>query len=277
MYVSVPDSLSHRGKIRRGVVEPTIVESIDLMPTLADLTDITLPHQALAGETLSSLLLDQTDSVSTDTDVLSNTDTGVGARKKKVALSQWPRRPSCTTKHSCMDGHGDPFQKAPDVAVMGYTMRTDEWRYTAWFEYDWSRTTPVWQKVQVSRLCCSDLSICHANVCLNWDCDKSLSGAQARELYDHKGDIGDMQSGENGEFNNLAHDPNMAAVVSQLHQQLVALVNQSLVSPLDHDPVYNFKWMNCCGNAIDLFVRMANPKPTLWNTFLNVVVYSVSL
>lgn len=27
-----------------------------------------------------------------------------------------------------MDGHGDPFQADPDVAIMGYSFRVDQWR-----------------------------------------------------------------------------------------------------------------------------------------------------
>lgn len=45
MFAVVPESLSIHGTIRRGVIENTIVESIDLLPTLANLAELTLPKQ----------------------------------------------------------------------------------------------------------------------------------------------------------------------------------------------------------------------------------------
>lgn len=79
-----------------------------------------LPKQALGGESMRSLLL-----------------TGKGMelespapRKKTWALSQWPRRPSCTVNHGCEDGHGNPYEKIPDQAIMGYRIRTDRWAYS---------------------------------------------------------------------------------------------------------------------------------------------------
>ncbi len=53
MYVRVPDSLGGSGSgigggaVRRGVRETAIVESVDLMPTLADLAGLHLPPQVL--------------------------------------------------------------------------------------------------------------------------------------------------------------------------------------------------------------------------------------
>ena len=41
----------------RGHVETSVVESVDLMVTLADLAGLPLPKQALGGETLRPLLL----------------------------------------------------------------------------------------------------------------------------------------------------------------------------------------------------------------------------
>jgi hypothetical protein len=52
----------------------------------------------------------------------------------------------------------------------GYTLRTDGWRYTAWFKYDWNSTAPVWEDIV------------------------------AKELYSHLGDKGDSDSGEKLEF-----------------------------------------------------------------------------
>ena len=176
MYVSVPPTLGGGGWAR-GTRVATIVESVDLMPTLADLAGVPLPAQALAGESLRPLL----------------TTAPAAARAKGYALSQWPRRPSCTTTHKCTDGGGDPFEKDPDQAVMGYKLRVDDWAYVAWFEFDWgdgadptgAASRPVWEKVV------------------------------ARELYSHVGDDGSAAAGEAFEWENLADDAGHADVVAR--------------------------------------------------------------
>jgi hypothetical protein len=139
------------------------------MPTLADMAGVSMPAgQVVAGESMKPLLMLPPVELESDNGAGASGTISAGvsarARKKHWALSQWPRRPSCTTKPGCIDGHGDPFTPADDQAVMGYTIRVDnesglgEWRYTAWFQYDFNKTEPV------------------------------LSNITARELYDHTGD-----------------------------------------------------------------------------------------
>jgi len=125
-----------------------------------------------------------------------------GGRVKDWALSQWPRRPSCMTHHSCLDGHGDPYTFTPDQAVMGYTLRVNAWRYTAWFQFDWDSTTPVWDAIV------------------------------ARELYSHIGDKGDSHSGETFEWENVVQDTSMKPLVDELHANLTAIVKLGLVKPM---------------------------------------------
>lgn len=74
--------------------------------------------QALAGESMRSLLFSET----------IHTPEPAAGRNKTFALSQWPRRPSCSTHHGCIDGHGDPSALTPDAAIMGYALRTSDWR-----------------------------------------------------------------------------------------------------------------------------------------------------
>jgi len=192
MYVSVPSSL---GTFARGVVETTPVESLDLFPTLAQLADLELPPMALGGESLVALL----------------SGPKTVPRKKTWALSQWPRRPSCTTSHQCMDGGGNPWHSnAGDGSLMGYTIRDELWRYTAWVGFNWGEggdprgdaTTPKWEEVS------------------------------ALELYDHRGDTGDYESGEKFEWQNLAYDDAHQEVVKKMHQLLVKAVETGLVKPM---------------------------------------------
>ena len=57
---------------------------------------------------------------------------------------------------------------------MGYTMRTDRYRYTEWVAWNGSSLTPLWDRVE------------------------------ARELYDHKGDDGPWTDPDSYENANLA-------------------------------------------------------------------------
>mmetsp|Transcript_34778 Transcript_34778/g.91055 ORF Transcript_34778/g.91055 Transcript_34778/m.91055 type:complete len:95 (+) Transcript_34778:81-365(+) len=77
---------------------------------------------------------------------------------------------------------------------MGYSIRTDEWRYTAWVGWNGTTLQPVWAKVN------------------------------ATELYPHAEVPGgptdqDFDAWEN---HNVAAAPANAAVVEKLHAQLVA-------------------------------------------------------
>lgn len=85
---------------------------------------------------------------------------------------------------------------------MGYTLRVNAWRYTAWFKFDWNTTTPIWDTIV------------------------------ARELYSHVGDKGDSYSGETFEWDNLVEDASMKAVVDGLHANLTAIVKLGLVKPM---------------------------------------------
>ena len=75
---------------------------------------------------------------------------------------------------------------------MGYTVRTDEWRYTAWFPFDDVAIVPV----------------------------TNGGPSLGRELYDHRGDTG-LWLDFPGENVNLASDPAYAQVVEALHQRVL--------------------------------------------------------
>eukprot|EP00045_Choanoeca_perplexa_P008852 m.83058 g.83058 ORF g.83058 m.83058 type:complete len:594 (+) comp14645_c0_seq2:3-1784(+) len=167
-------------------VSDTLAESVDLYPTLVELAGLQLPpKQNFGGRSLVPALEGHP-----------MTDT------HNYAISQWPRRPSCTTAHGCVDGHGDPFAFDPDQAVMSYSLRTPEYRYSVWFNYTWETYTP--------------------------DFDHILG----RELYDHHGDLGDYYAIEHLELENLAGEPSMQAIVTELHEQLVAIIKEGLGNPL---------------------------------------------
>ena len=49
---------------------------------------------------------------------------------------------------------------------------------------------------------------------------------------DHEGDTGDEASRERFEWDNVAYEPEHAALVQQLHTQLVAAVEAGVVKPI---------------------------------------------
>merc|ERR1712070_946719 len=114
---------------------------------------------------------------------------------KDVALSTFPR---CA--HKGMPIYGQRGLEGADNTClevertdftwMGYTMRTDRWRYTEWVRWNGTTLSPIW----------SDL--------------------KAVELYDHKGDDGAWTDADKYENVNVAKstDPKVVAALSkQLH------------------------------------------------------------
>ena len=86
---------------------------------------------------------------------------------------------------------------------MGYTVRTMDWRYTAWMAWDGSKQRGRWE-----------------------DCDTQLSRSRnvsfcARELYAHP-EHEDMSDFESFELHNLASDAAHKDVMNKLHKQLQA-------------------------------------------------------
>ena len=77
--------------------------------------------------------------------------------------------------------------------IMGYTVRVEDWRYTAWFPFDKQAIRP------------------------------QTDGNLGRELYDHRGDTG-MWLDWPGEEINLAHDPRYESVVAELHKRVLEYI-----------------------------------------------------
>jgi iduronate 2-sulfatase len=96
------------------------------------------------------------------------------------------------------------FTDRLDIPWMGYSMRTDDFRYTEWAKWDGKTQRPDWTV---------------------------LAG---RELYDHRGDTGSTATCfDDYENSNLARVPSHQADVQRLSAQLHALVaSQPYSGPL---------------------------------------------
>ena len=154
-----------------------LAEMVDVYPTLAALAGLPDPKgvegsEGINGTSLAPVFVDPS-------------ITGI----KTAAFSQFAK-----------DSY--PFSVNPhftrnETQLMGYTIRTDEWRYTAWFRFD-NRTEQPGNR--------------YGKVLLN--------SSLGTELYDHRGDTS-MWLDFPGENVNVVEDPEHAGLVSSLHQRLL--------------------------------------------------------
>eukprot|EP00927_Polykrikos_kofoidii_P031394 TRINITY_DN26_c0_g2_i2.p1 TRINITY_DN26_c0_g2~~TRINITY_DN26_c0_g2_i2.p1 ORF type:complete len:737 (-),score=84.45 TRINITY_DN26_c0_g2_i2:169-2379(-) len=164
----------------RGTRSSVLAELIDIFPTMAAALDVPMegPEQ-LDGKSLLP--------------VLKNPGcASTAAATKSYALSQYPRCPKNVQNSS-------EFFKANDcmmtdrtqIAFVGYTIRTDVWRYTEWVRWNGTTLEPDW------------------------------STFVARELYSHEGDTGfDFNA-----FENVCEHKDNPDVVAQLSDKLHTVVN----------------------------------------------------
>ncbi|XP_025086597.1 LOW QUALITY PROTEIN: iduronate 2-sulfatase-like [Pomacea canaliculata] len=151
-----------------------LVEAVDLFATLSELAGLPVPplcppdssqvELCTEGYSLVPLIRNLTTSPSNSS-----------FQWKSAAFSQYPR-PSATIQHN------SDLPNLDDIRIMGYTMRTDEHRYTEWVAYDPVTFTANWTQVY------------------------------ARELYVHSSDP--------EENYNVADAPLYTQLLTQLSQQL---------------------------------------------------------
>ena len=132
-------------RAQSGRATDALVEFVDMYPTLADLCGLSIPKE-LEGISAVPLMED------------------LNREWKTAAFSQFPHPP----------------YREPEA--MGYSMRTDRYRYTEWIEYE------------------------------SWKRQGKGGNIIARELYDHANDPREMQ--------NIAGNPEVADQVAKLHRQL---------------------------------------------------------
>jgi len=119
-----------------------LVEMVDLYRTICDLMGVSLPDDTVPfdGASLKPILEDPSTSV------------------KDVALSTFPR---CA--HEGMPEYGQRGQRGgadntcleverTDFTWMGYTMRTDNYRYTEWVRWNGTDLTPIWSDLKAAEL-----------------------------------------------------------------------------------------------------------------------------
>ena len=154
----------------RGARSSALVELVDMMPTIAELAGVPLPtgETPLDGVSLVPLL----------------SGGGGGTVVKDAAYSQYPRRGA----HPAEAWHDNSIihHARTSFTHMGYSVRTDAWRYTEWVAWNGTALRPMWGAVA------------------------------GRELYDHRNETLFPIDFDARENENLAGDPARADVVASL-------------------------------------------------------------
>jgi arylsulfatase A-like enzyme len=97
-----------------------LVELVDLMPTFAELAEISLPSSI--GDKLNP---------PEGKSIVSSLS---GVNVKDAAFSQYPRKPKDMDQPWKSNGIG--HDESETFLFMGYSVRVDEWRYTEWYPWN---------------------------------------------------------------------------------------------------------------------------------------------
>lgn len=153
-----------------GEVTQALAELVDVFPTLASLAGLP-PPPGVDGADLSPLLKEP---------------------KATVKNASYHQYPACdvarfnATRGACNNTPRDKFD------YMSYSIRTPEWRYTTWLEWDKTNLVPKWD------------------------------GPFAAELYSHAGDDGTAATKSLDAFENENLAKAQPDVAAQLHAQVIA-------------------------------------------------------
>ena len=150
-----------------------LVELVDLMPTIADFAGIDLANivkkeTPLAGKSLIDLVLCKQQSI------------------KTAAFSQYPRAPHNVSIP--YRKNGIDHKNRSMFYVMGYSIRTTDWRYTEWRLWNRSSLTALWD----------------------------TGGLYASELYDHRQETGFPTNFDVGENDNVFEQYSGQKIVGEL-------------------------------------------------------------
>ena len=143
-----------------------LVEILDLYPTLAALAGLPDPlenGEDINGTSMVPLFEDPSTTI------------------KNAAFSQFAKVNTTSVFNKF---------KRNQTALMGYSIRTEVWRYTCWFKFDDIRLVPL------------------------------VDNILGRELYEHEHDTG-LWLEYPGENVNLVEEPKFEGVVDNLHSQVL--------------------------------------------------------
>uniref|UniRef100_A0A1A9WG07 Sulfatase N-terminal domain-containing protein n=1 Tax=Glossina brevipalpis TaxID=37001 RepID=A0A1A9WG07_9MUSC len=102
----------------------SIIELVDLFPSLVDLAHLPSVPKCIRNVPMFKQLL------CTEGKSFYNLIQGIDTKKQYIALSQYPRPGMLPTKHPNSDK-----PRLRNIRIMGYSMRTNYYRYTIWVRY----------------------------------------------------------------------------------------------------------------------------------------------
>jgi len=153
----------------RGRVSNVLAEAVDFYPTLTELAG--LPEPRSVGEDINGTSLVPVFREAQESSI------------KRAAFSQYAKQ----TARRPFDIWPTPDKNA--TKIMGYSVRIDKWRYTAWFGLDGATPEVLPHEI--------------------W----------GRELYSHQDDDGDLDFG--GENVNVVDDPANKELANELHKMVL--------------------------------------------------------
>lgn len=119
-------------------VSKEIVELVDLFPTLVDLTELTNPLEVCLTGNVNLKLCTEGKSLMP----LINPHLSDKIYTKYAAFTQYPRPGEYPTSKPDSD---QPHLR--DIKIMGYSIRTVQYRYTEWVEFSNKNFTPNWKNI----------------------------------------------------------------------------------------------------------------------------------
>lgn len=169
-----------------GAKSSVLAEMVDLFPTLAALAGLPDPRGVAGSEGINGTSLAPVFADPTNTSF------------KTAAFSQFAKN-NVGTSVNCQFFRNETM-------LMGYSIRTDEWRYTCWFAFDNEGARGPFGPAQG-----------------NFFGRPMRDQILGRELYDHRGDTGQWLDWP-GENVNLVNYTEHADVVAHLHQRLLEYI-----------------------------------------------------
>ena len=119
----------------KGAKSSALAELVDVFPTIAEAAGVPATSQQLDGVSLVPIL-EQPQNES------------LAKHLKPRAISQYMRCPTDMSvpwqNNNCL------FTDRSQIPVMGYTLRTSDWRYTRWMRWNGTSLSPVWDELPLA-------------------------------------------------------------------------------------------------------------------------------